>query len=325
MRIMDRGAAVTCSKIAAGLITPVTGMRLSVSNGFLQELSAAVPFYRALERKLGCRFLFQRRHVRLFKDTREVDLWSRRSADPQVQRFLTQRAGNQPLLDHTIFTSPRGGFEMKHGGYLDTAAYLKASRQAFLAMGILQEAEVEPAALESTSTHIRCAGEVYSTVIFCNGWEAAQHPWFSWLPFKSARGAIATVAADLGGEKRILHHGCWLQPRVDNIIRAGSTYDLSFTDPHAVTQKDVDTLNQKLSDALHRPAPIQDIVAAVRPILPGQRVIVGRHPARQNAAVFNGLGSKGALRAPFYAEMLASHLMEGKPIPPSNDLFNNDL
>ena len=46
--------------------------------------------------------------------------------------------------------------------------------------------------------------------------------------------------------------------------------------------------------------------AAVRPVVDAGFPVLGRHPRFQQLAYFNGLGSKGSLLAPFFAEQLAA-------------------
>ena len=60
--------------------------------------------------------------------------------------------------------------------------------------------------------------------------------------------------------------------------------------------------------------------AAVRPIVHGRKPVLGRHPDHPSLAVFNGLGSKGALHAPWCAAQLAGHLLDGCPLDPELDL-----
>ena len=52
----------------------------------------------------------------------------------------------------------------------------------------------------------------------------------------------------------------------------------------------------------------------------GRRPVLGMHPTLPNLGVFNSLGSKGSLTAPFFAEMLASHLCDGTPIEQDVDV-----
>ena len=56
---------------------------------------------------------------------------------------------------------------------------------------------------------------------------------------------------------------------------------------------------------------------------PSAPVVIGRHPARDELAFFNGLGSKGGSNAPFFAAQLAEHLCGKGMIDPEVDLRKN--
>src|SRR5262245_56991254 len=66
------------SRIAAGLITPVTGKRLARSWRWDELFPAAVAFYRSLEVETGEAFFHQRPALRLFADEAERDEFDRR-------------------------------------------------------------------------------------------------------------------------------------------------------------------------------------------------------------------------------------------------------
>ena len=62
--ILDANEEVTTSKIAAGLITPITGQRIALSWKVEEFLPVARKFYRALEARTGELFFHERRAVR---------------------------------------------------------------------------------------------------------------------------------------------------------------------------------------------------------------------------------------------------------------------
>src|SRR4051812_27653137 len=66
----ERGGA---SRLAAGLITPVTGKRLAKSWRWAELFPAACQFYRAIEAITGERFFHQQPAVRLFANEAERD------------------------------------------------------------------------------------------------------------------------------------------------------------------------------------------------------------------------------------------------------------
>lgn len=320
--IVDRDEPVTSSKIAAGLLTPITGMRLSLSENYGPWLREAMTFYRHKERLLGQRFLHARPHVRLFKNDEEPKRWAKRASTPEVQPFV-KAVPPDPLVSPDVFHAPRGGFQMRHSGYLDTAAFLNSSKAWFAKHGQWVAAECRLEDLQVSDHEVHWRDQRFQQVTFCTGWEAMKHPWFDWVPFEPARGTILTARANLDGERRIINGGCWLLARPDGTLRIGSTYETRFVHPHGADEAKVADLHARISRLVRVPVEILLQQSAVRPIIARQRTLIGRHPARPRVSFFNGLGSKGTLRAPAFASALASHLLNDTPLPLAMDLNSN--
>lgn len=320
--IVDRDEPLTSSKVAAGLITPITGMRLTVSwryNTFYRE---ALPFYRACGKRLQQRFFFPRGYVRLLKDEKEVAKWEKRRRDSDIQPFLHRQP---PTLNAEVLHHPDNGFQQRHAAWLDTTAYLEASRRFFESLNAWTQADVQPADVSDDAEGVTWNGQRFSHVIWAQGWRGARHPLFDWMPFQSALGTILTVKADLKGEKRIINRGCWLLPRSDGTLRAGSTYEWTFDDPPTASAAQVQGLERTLGTLLQVPAEVLATQTAVRPIIKNCQALMGTHPTHPRVAFLNGLGSKGSLRAPWLARHLIEHLLDGAPLDPELDLQQNGI
>jgi len=317
--IVDRDEELTSSKVAAGLVTPVTGMRLNLNWRYDQLYPEAVAFYRALEHRLGEVFYHEVPIVRLLRDEKAAALWEKRRLQPEVAPYVNDTVSS-PLVDEAIFANPHGGFQQQHSGWLDTAAFLSASKAYFQSVGAWQVGEVTVDSLTPSASSVLWQGDSFTTAIYCTGWEAAHHPWFDWVPFQSARGTVLNVAADTGGETRIINRGCWLLPRADGSLRVGPTYELSFDDPNKPSPEVVAGLETKLQVLLKSPYTITGSQTGVRPIIKGHHALIGRHPGRPRVAFMNGLGSKGVLRAPWVARQLTEHLLDGAAIEAGMDL-----
>lgn len=311
--IVDRDEPNTSSKVAAGLVTPITGMRLSLNWRYDTLHPEAVAFYRSLERLLGSRFYHDVPVVKLLLDEKAAARWQQRGEQPDIQPYFKSPQG--PLVDNNIFSAPHGGFEMQHSGWLDSAAFLAASRAFFVEKGFWQTGESDGSLVWQ--------GETFTYAVFCIGWEAARHPWFDWVPFRSARGTVLQIQAATGGETRVINRGCWLLPRGDGTLRAGSTYELEFNDPSTPSAASVRELEGSLRCVLKRPYEVLGSQTGVRPIIPRRQAIIGLHPAKPNIGFINGLGSKGVLRAPWVTRQFVEHLLDGKPIEQEMDLADN--
>ncbi len=121
-------------------------------------------------------------------------------------------------------------------------------------------------------------------------------------------GSRSAAAASVR-EKRILNRGSWLLPSGPGEFRTGATYDWKELDcePTKRGRRGVERrLRQMMGKVRYE---VTGHEAAVRPMIDGRRICMGRHPSYPQVCFFNGLGSKGVLDAPFFANMLAAHLV----------------
>ncbi len=320
--IVDRDEPLTSSKVAAGLITPITGMRLTVSWRYEMFYRDALRFYRDCGKRLKQRLFFPRGYVRLLKNDQELGKWQKRRRDPDMPRFLLPR---DPELSTDVFHDPQNGFQQRHAAWLDTTAYLQASRVFFESLDAWRKADVRPEDVHDDADGVTWNAQRFSHVIWAQGWSAQIHPLLHWVPFQSALGTILSVKTDLHGEKRIVNRGCWLLPRNDGTSRAGSTYEWTFNDPNTPSPGQVRNLEATLRALMIAPAEVIATQTAVRPIIKGRQALMGTHPTHPRVAFLNGLGSKGSLRSPWLARHLVEHLLDGAPIDAEMDLQQNSV
>jgi len=305
-----------CSRLAAGLITPVTGKRLAKSGRWDELYPIAVAFYRAVESDTGTPFFHQRPAARLFADGSERDEFHRREGN--ILRGLVTR---ELQLRAEWFTDPLGGFEMPQAARLDVPQYLDVSRAHFRAHGAYHTAELDPRELELTASGVRIPGLSVDAqaVIFCRGFDTDTDPWFGAVRFNAAKGEVLTVRVPGLAEDRVVHRGVWLAPVGNEVFRVGATYtrDQLDTRPTAEGRAEIES---KLRAFLKLPFEVLDHRAAVRPVIDAGFPVLGHHPRHPQLAYFNGLGSKGSLLAPYFAEQLAQHVCDGTELEKGLDV-----
>lgn len=316
--IVDPDLEQTCSKVAAGLITPITGMRLNPSWHATELLPEAKGYYQALESRLNTRFYHLLPHTRLFHEQREIDLWQKKRQNPEIARFVERE---HDLVDGSVFHSEKGGFRQVHSGWLDTATYLEASRAFFARHGCWRKGEITESDVQvKTETEdVIWQEERFSHLVLCRGWQQEDSRWFNWLPFHSARGIISQVQADLTCSE-IVNRKAWLLPHGNGIFRAGSTYEFDFNRPAEASLED---LHHKLACLLQIPFHLTQVKAGIRPIVKRLPAVIGRHPAHPQLVILNGLGSKGAMKSPALSRQLVSHLIDSTSIEASLDVRAN--
>ncbi len=320
--VVDRDEAVSSSKVAAGLVTPLAGARFNLPDGFEERLDFARAFYWSLEEKFGETLFHHRRIARLFSRPKEQEAWASR-LEKEGERYARFHA---PLtIDESKISLPYGGFEMREGGWLDVPAFLELTRQTLLERAAYAIGRVRSGEVEIEESGIRWKNITAAKVIFCEGWRGNRNHFFDWVPMNPAAGDILELnIPDLADEGRIISKGSWLIPIGGGRFRAGSTYH--HRDHEAETNAaGADEVLAKVRVITRVPATVLQHRSAIRPIIRRSQIFMGLHPAHPQVAFFNGLGSKGVVNGPWHADRLADHLVSGIPLPEEADLRRNLL
>lgn len=280
---IDRGDEMTSSKIAAGLITPITGGRLSASWRWRDFWPVARDFYKAVEEETGAKFFRQIPIRREFYNDDEAEKFEKKEMKLRKETGLKLRKFE-------------GGFEMR-GAWLDVPEFLRVTREWLESEGNLEIGEFDPMAVE----------EGVST-IFCQGWTGQDNPWFPDVFFRGAKGQILEVESDDFSRDHVLNRRTWILPVGRNRFRIGATYEWEF-DSLEPTEEGKAALVEKLApmigDSTYK---ITGQSAGVRPIIQQSRPMFLQHDERPEIAFFNGLGSKGVLNAPYATAEIAELL-----------------
>ena len=310
--VIERPAPRSTSRMAAGLINPVTGKRLVKSPYLEQWLPRARDTYRQLEQQLGQEFFHEKPMLRLFRSKADITAWEKRVNDPAYQPYLGARTDNN---SHATIKDTLGGFRQLQTGYLDTVALLNAINQYFQQqqISLCMDVSYDDIHINEDAVHLKNIQAQH--IIFCEGYQASINPWFNWLPFKAAKGEILTLKIDEDFGNEIINAGQWLLPLGNGLFKCGSTYEWQTLDEQP-TQAAGDTLMQAASHLLRQEQPPELIrhQAGVRPCTKDTMPFIGLHPQQPRLGIFNGFGSKGSLMIPYYAEQFSQHL-QGRQTP----------
>ena len=298
--LVDKAESVTSSRVAAGLMTPITGKRLTKTWRHDDLFPTAVAFYRAVETETGASFFHPRPIVRILMNERECANYFKRRAE-----FGALVREPDPPLNPTWFPTT-DGFEMPTAAQLDVPKYLDASRTFFGEQFVEADVSPEDVAVSAEGVTLPRLNLRANYLIFCQGFAASWNPLTSDLPFRAAKGEILTVRIDDFDERRTVNNGHWLTPAGPDLWRFGATYSWSDFSNTPTAEARIE-LQAVLKELVNRPYEIVEQRAAVRPILAGQKPWIGLLEGSR-VGVFNGLGSKGSLMAPYFAGELAQML-----------------
>ena len=298
--VVDRDEPITSSKIAAGLLTPITGRRFATTPGWRELRPAAERFYRSVEAECGESLFHTAGALRLFSDADERERFEAR------RHTITDLAADSGSIPDTL-NAPFGGYRMPPSARLDVAAFLATRRR--VVGDRFRIADVEPSDIGIAPGKVRLPdGTIASTVTFCCGFHPKPNPWFPGIRFEAAKGEMLLLRIPGLSLSQTIHAaGIWLAPAPGGCFRAGATYDwddLSRTPTIAGRE----WVEERLRRFLTCEFEVVEHLAAVRPIVHGRQPIVETNPQHANVRMINGLGSKGSLHAPSLAGQLIGDL-----------------
>ena len=110
----------------------------------------------------------------------------------------------------------------------------------------------------------------------------------------------------------MINKAVFILPVGNNIYKVGATYEWTDLTEHT-TDKGRSELIEKLQKVLKVSFTIIDHQAGIRPTVNDRRPLIGLHPQHSVLCVFNGLGTKGVMLAPYFAKQFADHLEHNLP------------
>jgi glycine/D-amino acid oxidase-like deaminating enzyme len=313
--VIDNDQPNSASRIAAGIINPVTGRRI-VKTWMIDELfSFLVPAYKELGNELGITAIEQKNLVD-FHPTPQMRL----AFDERVKEnadFLFQPSDQKRY--NAFFHYDLGYGEVNPCYVVNLKEIIPAWRNKLLAKDQLIEEEFDINEFSRSEKEIRYKNIVAGKIIFCDGVNSAQNPFFKNLTFAINKGEAIIFKASGIPTSYIFKKGMMLTSLEEDLFWIGSNYLWEFDDDNPTVQfrKQTEIL---LKNWLKAPFTIIDHKAAVRSANIERRPFIGFHPLYNNIGIMNGMGTKGCSLAPFFAKQLTDHLLYNKEILPEADV-----
>lgn len=317
--VIDRCPTNSSSLIAGGIYNPVV-LKRKVKSWKVDELfPVLVDTYRELEGKLDAHFLLHNFPIlKPISSADELVEWQQATDDnrlaPYVNSVQTERP-NGPFQDSVI-----GSVTIENAGFVRFKKLILSYRDFLKRKGLLIESEFDfdELQLSRTLTYEDISAE---RIIFSEGRFISENPYFNWIPFRPTKGQMLTVRVpDSLTPDKIYNQQFLLFPAEEkNIFRLGATYEWKNLNEEP-TQESTDELIERAKRALNIDSEVLDAQAAIRPNVADRRPTIGRHPEIENLFLFNGMGSKGVMLAPYFAKQLVDHIYSGAEIDPEVDL-----
>ncbi len=306
--VIDEPKPYTASKVASGVINPITGRRL-VRTWMIEEIMPfAVDVYKQLEIELQTEFITQN-NILDFHPTAQMQL----AFDEKLQQesaYLKEVQDNLQWQEY--FNYPFGIGEINPCWLININQLLEKWRTLLQQENVLIETKMDFNQLIGLYPN--------STIIFCDGVNGFDNPYFNKLPYAKNKGEALIVSIPRLPRNNIYKSGLSIVPWKDDLWWVGSSYEWNFEDELPTENFRIKMENQ-LKQFLKIPFQIVDHIASVRPANLERRPFVGLHPLHSTIGILNGMGTKGCSLAPYFANQLAQHLVHQSPIDPLADVF----
>lgn len=301
-----------CSKIAAGIWNPIVFKRLTKSWLAKDLISCLNEFYTNCELRLNKKLITQRAIIKPFTEEQEKKLWLKK-AEFELSDFLDEVIydGNAQDLEHCIIPNQFGC--VKQSGNLNMAEFLKTTAAYF--KNDLIEGSFDHSQLKIAPEGLTYKNLIAKNIIFCEGYLVKNNPFFKWIPLKPAKGETLVISApELKLKDEILNKNGFLMGLGNGRFKVGATYEWNELTEEK-TENGLAELQSKLKQLINCPYTILEHQAGVRPSSVDRRPIIGAHPKQQNLFIFNGLGTKGVMLAPYFAKKFVNFYLQKETLP----------
>ncbi len=300
--VFDEPKKNTASAVAAGLFNPIIGKLMKQAWMADQLFPYLFQFYERAEKLLGHHFFHPQTIYRPFISVEEQNEWMGRSEEPEIKKFIEQIFTSSSFAD--VVNDRLGGVLTKQSGYLDTNLFMRAVCDFLKGKHIYREIFFDSSKLKIAPDSVSYEDIEAVSIIFCDGLNANNNPFFDWIPIRPLKGETLTVLLDRKLEA-IFNRGVYIVPNNrDNTYKVGATYTPGDT-TEETSAKARKELEEKLSELIKNPFEVHHQHWGMRPTTPDRRPVLGAHPAYKNVLIFNGLGTKGVSLAPYFSNLLA--------------------
>lgn len=313
VHVVDDRWKSSSSQVAAGLMTPLTGRRFTLTKDYPELFAAA-------QDRLTQLGVFRPTHVyRMFVDEEQRAKGLKRTECVTCQPFIARVTSARGELDAAL-TDEFGGALM-NGAWVDLPKLLSDIRSELVAAGRLTEATFDPADLTASAEGVVWREIRAGAVVYCDGYKSAQRGPFMYLPWQPAKGEALTLKASVADKPFILNREGWALPLGQGVWRTGTNWQWDQLD-EAPTEPQKEKLIRRFRGYFAEDVKVEVAahIAGVRPCTSDNHPFMGTHPQQARTHLFGGLGPRGTVWAPAMADEMAAYLCEGRALRPECSL-----
>ena len=276
------------------------------SAGAEKLLPTAFDIYKSISQLLDSDFFHRTPILEIYQSNHHRNDWLARSGEESMIPFISKEITADHFPDSVI--APFGGITMQQSGWMDVRKFVEKSSLFFANKNILIKGNIDESELHFKNKKVIWYNISANRLIFCNGYSGAQSTFFNNLPFLLSKGEIIEIECERLLDEYILNKGIYIVPVGNKRYKVGATFSWKELD-QSPSQDGLNYLTEELKKIVKIPFKIVNHQAAIRPTTQDRRPFIGLHKTNPAIGIFNGMGTKGVMMAPYYAEQFARHLL----------------
>jgi glycine oxidase len=308
--VIDAFQSNSSTRVAAGIINPVTGRKIVKSWLAKELLAEAASFYNEMEELLDIKIYFPIPIYRVFASVIEQNQWFERGEELDNHDFLSDVI----YPNWASMPTPFGMGIIKQGAWVNTTVLMDGFRNWLKQQSALLEENFDPLQIEF-EPELNYKGISAKGIIFCEGPNAIHNPYFKYLPFNLAKGEVMKIKSDgLTDLDGLVSKNGFVLPLGNGVFNVGATYKWNDYELD-ISEEAFIELSDKWSKITEAPFELMEHKAGIRPTVKDRKPFIGVHPFHPNLYIFNGMGTKGISLAPYFSKIFLRHLQSEEPLP----------
>ncbi len=296
-RIVSSSVKSKASLVAAGMVNPLVFKRLTQS-WLVDDLWPVMQkTYSELENILGERFYFKKDILKPLSEDEKL-LWQKKQINPEIAKYIV----SIDAISKVKPISKAAGYGRVTGsGYLNMNTFLNLAESYFRARNLIIDSTFNFNQINPADNSFEIENITTDKIVFCEGHHVTENPFFPFIKMNPTKGEVLLIHAPELSEEFILNKKVFVLPVGNRRFKVGSTYewkDLTET----TTENGKASIVERLDNLILSDYKIEEHHAGIRPTVSDRRPILGIHPEFKNISIFNGLGTKGVMLAPFFAK-----------------------
>ena len=298
------------SVVAGGLYNPVILKRFTSVWKSKEQLSIALPFYKALEEHFNVKLDYKIPVLRLFSSIEEQNNWFAACDNPKLSEYLTPRIIK---YQNKAIHSKYGFGEVLQTGRIDTNSLIESFQSNLKNQKNIFLETFDYSKIKFDDHKVFYKDIISNQIVFTEGFGLKKNPYFNYLPLNGTKGELLIIHAPNLKIDFVLKSSVFLIPIGNDNYIVGATYEWKDK-TNKVTTQAKEELMSKLNSFINCDYKIIDQVAAIRPTVKDRRPLVGQHPKHKQLYILNGLGTRGVMIAPYAAQQLFEFIENKTPL-----------